>query len=233
VNKCLGIVTFIQTGSSSSSFNTRKCTGKQPHMLKSDSEFEQSHSEDSILPVPLTRKRPRIVEPDSEFEHPHVNDSIPPLPAPMPSLKILTQTRKQPRILEPDSEVEQPDLNDSIPPLPAPMPGLNQPVHSHSLLPENPLYSQPLASQNDSFSDNFLPPEQLQRGFASSTFEIEGGYYPDFFPSNMDAPSPIPENAEPPCSQPPKDFPMLMISQLKTLPSHSQPRHQFTHSQTQ
>ena len=192
------ILIFIQTGSPDASCTTIKPT-RQPQVIESDSEPEDYNTEDSIPPLPPpmpslnqlvhTRKRSRkclgVLKTDFEAEQTSTNEYI----------------AKRPRVLKPDSEVEQPNDDDFMVPLPSPVLQL---AHSGT-----PSYLEPLATPSISLADDtneaILPLEQFQSEFAASSFEVEGGFFPDFFPSTVEPLSPIPKDIEPPHSQPYKN----------------------------
>ena len=153
-------------------------------------------------------KGKRSREPDSEVEQPNSDESMPPLDKSMPP------------------------LDESIPPLPPPMP----PLHQLCNLVQNP--PKKVKFSNSFLDDSDEPLEKHHRGFASSTLEIEGGYYPDFLPLMVNAPSPIPETAPSPipekaatCLQPPKKPAEQPYSESHKNPPDPQPAENLTQPQ--
>lgn len=120
-------------------------------------------------PAPAIRRRKKQIIDDSQFSE---DESILPLPSPLQaSLSPQSQDVSQissPGVLERNISVTTfccDNIGVSKPPLLS-LPTLNQDLGHDSLLPH--------------------------KGFASSTPELQGGFFPDFCPPMSDEPSPIP-----------------------------------------
>jgi hypothetical protein len=105
----------------------------------------------------------------------------------------------------PNPKNDQPEFEDSIPPLPPPMPTLDElrKVHResvHSKAKCKSKFNTPASKHKPTEEDNNQP---ATLGFATSTPIQEGGYFPEFFPSDADIPSQI--------------FPMTNSNEPKTI----------------
>ena len=163
---------------------------------------KQGNDSDSEVEQPYRKKKPRglCVIPSisaSEFSSGELSDSVPPLSAPMPPLSELQGDR-------------QPSLQPPLPlPSPTPLsvdsfPSLQSPIQKCEPLQ--------LSTPFHDSDDNSSSP-----GFATSTPNLDGGYFPDFFPPMVDVPSPI---SIPPPLLPPEN--QVHPQQLKK-PTHPQP----------
>ena len=155
-----------------------------PLRLGNKSLFQTGSPSSSFNNTKGTGKRPRLLESDSEIEEPSTDESVPPLPPPMPTLKQLQNRAPSKKKLKISSSFFD---NSS-----------HTPEHTQEheqCSPDDCTCMSPLRPPMPSLNHQLKTSEPFPRGFASSTLVLDGGYYPDFFPMGVDAPSPILGNA--------------------------------------